>query len=385
MNKLLQHRRIASILFVILAFASCKKNDIQEPDPTSKYAKQVKDWLDLKKDQEPNNFERINLLSENLNYSKIYEEKSVNNQKLVIIPIKAEYKSKRKINQDAITNLVVVLNQFRQVSKAYIVSLTPENIKSKKQGPNVSYYDLFYIGKGKGISDGKYVICNLLGTVKYEVKYIDGLMREQGIVQKRASNVGTMELKETEVIANPINKTETQLIKSNSIQSNFLDDCYVLYIETTYYDRGGNILGTSIRVLGVYGNCSEDNELSRSSGGSGGGGSDGSEETGPEFDYYSYPWFDAKPTGTDASEPWVRGHVTLHASWGKFVSVALSSQIARPDNIPKDEWWYVETKNDATFTNSGTPIATFAFRGTLYKNSTTTFPASASAQYYAPR
>lgn len=224
-----QSRIFLCYFLVFLAFISCKKSaEINAPNP---YTSKVNSWLERQKNSAQNDVTRIELLQAHLNFGAIREEEGGRNEKLLIIPIDNEYKKKRRIDEQVDANLLVFINTSGNIRKAHIVLYTPETGQVQTHVPDNAFHNI--MTTATNVPDGKYMFCNLSAVRNYQLKYHDGILREEGLVQKgnpKSGSVGAFAVKR------PLT-------------------CYLVFLVTTYYDDHGYQTGVTEEFLFSYGDC----------------------------------------------------------------------------------------------------------------------------------
>src|SRR5258705_11082126 len=100
------------LLLQVIIFNSCKKDEVknQFSESFKKPGLEVNSWLDSKKSQnKPNLRSNIDLLQENLDFSKQRYEDYEGGDKLLIIPVNKQYNSTEKVDQKNSLVLVAVV------------------------------------------------------------------------------------------------------------------------------------------------------------------------------------------------------------------------------------------------------------------------------------
>lgn len=230
--------QILFVLFMtVVIFHSCKKDHSQDANNESEIISKVNSWLEKQKPEgKPNKTANVELLKNNLDISGLRVEQSGEDEQLIIIPIKAEYKTEKAIKDNVIPNLVLILNKSGNIRKGNIILYTPESGQSYEKIPDDAFYDIYNTAELK--CNGQFKFLSVTGKWLYQLAYKDGKLNSVGLVKPNAS-------------PSPANGVGV---------SSRLSACTDWYLVTTYYDIYHNIISqTSVYIGRTCDGCDDPN------------------------------------------------------------------------------------------------------------------------------
>jgi hypothetical protein len=181
-----------SILLVVMLFLiSCQKELADGSSANANVAK-VNSWVETQKAAVlPGKVANIELLKANLNFSGLKIEKSNDNEQLLIVPVKDNFKTLRNISEKTNVKLVLIIDKEGKVRKGNIVQYTPPNGQASNDIPDNTFYNIF--NTAESVSDGQFRFLSVTGRWLYQLDYKDGKMQSYGIIQpgSAGSNTGT--------------------------------------------------------------------------------------------------------------------------------------------------------------------------------------------------
>ena len=193
----------------------------------------IKDWLvDHGRNLKSESMNKLEFISNNLNYDDITIEARNNGEDIIIIPIKdsiKEYFNLKekylKLDENSILNLMIVRSEKGKLRWSYIVSFHP--LGGKKQS-KLSVGTLQNILNNKRVEDeGMFKLINLNGKLSHQFEYKQGKISSSGtLISKR----------ELLKIRDQFLKKDNRLSLKNAPLP---EDCEDFYLVTTYYDGQG--------------------------------------------------------------------------------------------------------------------------------------------------
>lgn len=253
-------KRIIPFLFLTAFFFSCKKEESKNAEPSyvnKELQTKINSWLDDQKPKtQPNKAANVQLLKDNLDFSKLTIEKSEGDEQIVIVPVKESLKALKKIDAVTIVNLVLILDKNGAIRRGNIALATSLDGSVKEKVPQNTFYSIYNTSHVDW--DSKFQFLSVGGRFLYELQYKNSKLHSAGIVQIKGDS---------------LNHVERETVAS----------CTDWYIVTTYYDENDLIIDQTTEYIGrtcsgcddpLYGGrCPEDY---------GGGG--GGEEANVEFE-----------------------------------------------------------------------------------------------------
>ncbi len=205
------------ILINLVLLNSCRKETSADASNNEIISK-VNVWLDSKKPAiKTTQSANVELLKNNLNFSRLRIEKSAGDEKIVIIPISDGLKKEKNLEEKAIPNLVLILDNMGKIRKGNIVLYLPENGQANFKVPDNTFKKI--LNTGDPDCNGKFRYLSVTGKRLHELEYQNGKL-------KSFSNVKDSSLNLNNITA-----------RTNS--------CVDWYWVTTVYDQWGNIISQS--------------------------------------------------------------------------------------------------------------------------------------------
>jgi hypothetical protein len=191
----------------VIFFNACKRDISPGSSNNGEIAVKVNSWLDLQKPaNKPNKSANVELLKNNLDYSKLNFESLGSDEQILIIPISEKLKTLKKIGKSTIPNLVLILDGAGNIKDGNIVLFLPENTLQDNL-PRNSFHNVY---SSKTLDcDGKFRFLDVTGGWKYEFGYKNGKFNSYGNIEE---------------------KPETAAARSNT--------CINWYLVTKYYVNG---------------------------------------------------------------------------------------------------------------------------------------------------
>lgn len=118
-------------LFLFIAFTSCQKNNISsDSSPQGKLQVTASAWLDSRLTAQPSERnQRVELLRQKLDFSGAYTEDAVDNEKLMVIPIKPGFVSAYNSDKNPKNYLLLTLGKDGKIRKGNIVQFVSQSSK----------------------------------------------------------------------------------------------------------------------------------------------------------------------------------------------------------------------------------------------------------------
>jgi hypothetical protein len=226
-------KQTANMLMVILLsalFLSCKKENIETnaevPISTFPVTK-IFAWLDAEKAKAaPDSANRIDMLKQNLLIEQISEEKPGNNQNVVVIPLKEDFKTINSTQLHSFKKLILKVSNGLIINGS-IVELIPRG--ENRIRTNLSAF----INKETAGFNGIASNLSIFGRFVSEDVYKDGKLYST-----------------TQLIAKPKDKKVNDTSQISTLNFSFIT-CYDWYIITTYYNRDGSVAYKTYDYVGT--------------------------------------------------------------------------------------------------------------------------------------
>ena len=197
---------------MMLLLFSCQKEFEKSHDSThDELISKVNGWLDSRKPaQKQTQAENVELLKNNLEFSNLRIEQSAEGEKIIVIPVKENFKTIKNIDKVSIPNLVLILDKMGNVRKGNIVLFYPQNGQIYSKVPDNTFNNILNTSKPE--CNGKFKYLSVTGKKLHELEYENGHLKSFGHIKDSI---------------NSINRTTT-----------FCVDWYWVY---TWYDQWGNV------------------------------------------------------------------------------------------------------------------------------------------------
>jgi hypothetical protein len=173
-------------------FNSCKKDITNNPtdQENSQLNKEVitkvNAWLDSQKPaNKPNKKATIELLKNNLDFSKLRVEEFKGNEQFLVIPVNEDFKTKKNVNKGTIPVLLLVVDKSGNINKGNLVLYIPQSGTTMSSLPNNTFYKMYY-SKELDCS-GMFRFLDITGGLLYQVEYENGKFHSIGQLQKKPS------------------------------------------------------------------------------------------------------------------------------------------------------------------------------------------------------
>ncbi|HEV8284288.1 MAG TPA: hypothetical protein VGQ09_08255 [Chitinophagaceae bacterium] len=200
------------VALIIVFFNSCKKETSQNLSNTEIIVK-VNSWLEQQKsEKQPNKAANIDLLKNNLDFSKLEFEKSDNEEQILIIPINESFKTIKKIDKNLNLNLLLIINKSGDIRKGNLVLYSSENGELNKI-PRNTFYHIFNTSTPE--CNGTFKFLSVTGWLQYELTYKNNHLYSAGIVKAKENSPNSGQAARTET------------------------ECIDWYLVTTYYYSDG--------------------------------------------------------------------------------------------------------------------------------------------------
>jgi len=165
---------------------SCQK-DVIKKENNQQLISKVNNWLDSRKPVgKEKQSENVELLKNHLETSALRIESSSWDEKIVIIPVKEEFKTLKNIDKEAIPNLVLILDKMGNVRKGNIVLFYPQSGQSYSKVPDNTFYNILNTSHPEAI--GKFKYLSVTGKRLHELQYQDGRLKGFGNFKDSTAN-----------------------------------------------------------------------------------------------------------------------------------------------------------------------------------------------------
>jgi hypothetical protein len=200
------------VIIAFLLITSCvKKELIANVDMSAK----VNSWL-MKQKTSKNSDKNIDILSENLDYSNFKIHKEINKCDLLIVSIKENLKSAKKLRHNSTLKLLLTLDKSGEIISANIVYYVPtkpetnDDLLLPEAIPNI-------FANKPVLNEGMFNFLSITGKLLYKFQYKNGNLYSDGFIKTKTEN-----------------DNHTQL-----------STCMDWYLITTYYYSDGSSSQTS--------------------------------------------------------------------------------------------------------------------------------------------
>jgi hypothetical protein len=165
---------------------SCHKHDKPET-ATTNYEAKVVTWLQGKKPTtQPLKAANVDLLSKNLDFSRLTVEESYKGEKLIIVPVKERFKELKNVNSKVIATLVIKLAASGEIRDGNLVLYTPKT--ESNIIPANTFYAIFNTSEPP--CDGEFKFLSVTGRRLYELTYESyKLSKARNVVEKNGDGV----------------------------------------------------------------------------------------------------------------------------------------------------------------------------------------------------
>ena len=253
-----KHLLLLSWIFAIGILSSCKK-ERSGPSIDQAIVSQVISWLDKQKvASQPNKAANIEMLKNHLVFSRSWEENSNEGETIMVIPIDDAFRNAKKIDEQQIPALVLVIDKSSKIRRGNVVLYTPKD-PTLKSIPRTAMHDVYTTAKPT--ASGQFRFLSVTGKWLYQLDYNNKRLASAGHIQPKVTSGS----------------------RTDGISAIVCIDWYLI---TTYYDDYGNVVYQTTEYVGTT--CQEcDNGMYQGfcPDGGGGGGS-GQNENGYEYAVY---------------------------------------------------------------------------------------------------
>jgi hypothetical protein len=177
----------------LLCFNSCKKSG-DKNRVNNGTAEKVDAWLEKKKLETPLKSQSIDLLKNNIDISEARYESLNEEKQFLIIPIKENYRAEKRIDRNAMMDLVLLLDKTGKVLKGTIVMFIPDGKSPGGRLPSNAIYKVY--NSKKIDQDGEFRFFSVTGKRLYEIRYKSGQAYSYSRLKKgppkAASNGGSI-------------------------------------------------------------------------------------------------------------------------------------------------------------------------------------------------
>jgi hypothetical protein len=196
------------------------------------YTQKVTAWIDEKIKATPESRQTIEVLKNNLDFSRMEETPRVKG-KVLVIPIKDEYKKAQKLQPDIIPNLLVSISDNGEIRTANVVLYMPNKGQTITELPKKTFYNI--CNTAHDVVDGTFKFCGLSGKRQYQLQYDSGYLKAISQVQNGKDQT-------------------SNAAGGNRVKSNYVYECSDVYLVTSYYVN--DVLVSQTReFLYRQGNC----------------------------------------------------------------------------------------------------------------------------------
>lgn len=182
------------LLLLSITFLQCKKSSTEDLESLSPVALQlrVNEWLSTQKNNTQNlvKIDKINSLLSVLQFNELKTEDIQQQEKIIIVPLKKDYKSSYNSNKQLGSCLLLILNKNNEIRKGEIVQYQLPNNEITEKIPD-ELLKKFY---SQQEWNGKLYFLNLTGTIKYEVEnrnnkvYSFGTIKTKETINQRSNS-----------------------------------------------------------------------------------------------------------------------------------------------------------------------------------------------------
>jgi hypothetical protein len=197
---------------------SCRKEASQGlPDSNDEMISKVNSWFDNQKiSSQPNKSSNIELLKNNLDFSGLRIEEYDKGEKIIIVPVKDEFKKTRQIDNNKIPNLVLIFDKSGNIRKGNLVLYIPKNGEAVTKVLDNTFYNIFNTATPE--CNGQFRFLTVDGIRLYQLDYNNERLASVGVIKKG-------------------NSSNTVLTETG---------CTDWYLITTYYYTDGTTSQTSV-------------------------------------------------------------------------------------------------------------------------------------------
>lgn len=126
----------------------------------------------------------MELLKNNLDFSKFKIEASDYNEKLYIIPVKEEFKRQKKVDANTIANLLLIVKASGEIRKGNLVLYTADNGQSTTI-PDNTFHAVFNTAEPE--CNGQFRFLSVTGRLIYQLDYKDRRLISAGVVKSKSA------------------------------------------------------------------------------------------------------------------------------------------------------------------------------------------------------
>lgn len=214
-------------LLAAICFNSCKKQISLDRIANPEIVAKVNTWLDANKPgKNLGHVANIEMLKGNLEFSQFRIEESSQNEQLFVIPINEKLKTEKNIDQNAVANLVLIVDASGKIRKGNIVLFFPED-RSVKRVPNNTFHAI--LNTAKPNANGVFRYLSVTGRTLHELEYREGRLKSFRKIE---------------------NLSIGNSAPPNTITTN-MQICVDWYWVYTEYDASGNIVGQWREYIGT--------------------------------------------------------------------------------------------------------------------------------------
>ena len=172
---------------IVLLLISCQKEVLQKANDNDGMISKVNNWLDSKKPSgKAKQSENVELLKNHLETSALKIENSSEGEKIVIIPVKEEFKTLKNIDKESIPNLVLIMDKMGNVRKGNLVLFYPQNGQAYSKVPDNTFYNILNTAKPE--CNGKFRYLSVTGKKLHELEYENGHLKSFGFLKDSTKN-----------------------------------------------------------------------------------------------------------------------------------------------------------------------------------------------------
>lgn len=241
---------LSVVVSATVFLTSCQK-ETSKNSSDKEIVTKINSWLDAQKSViQPQKGTNIELLKENLDFSRLRFEQFAKGDQFLIIPVKEKFSRIKNIDKNYIPNLVLVMNQSGKIKRGNIVLYLPETRETIDKVPDNTFYKMF---NDKAIDcNGRFLFLSVTGKWVNQSEYKKGRLYSFGSIQPKS-------------IATVSNNGAARI-----------NTCIDWYIVTTYYVNGIQVWQTSEYIGTTCYGCDDPNLLSLCPDNGSDGGSDNS-------------------------------------------------------------------------------------------------------------
>jgi hypothetical protein len=165
---------IALYAFCLLLIAGCKKDSQHDETTTdSSLINKISSWLTAQQHTgTPLRNQKIQLLSQYLDYERVYTEYLNNGEKFIVVPVKQGFKTINNKNKNPLNTLVLTLDRTDKIRSGKIIQFVPETGTTPERLDRNTLHNIF---NSKPVTmDGAFTALAIWDHYMFELDYKEG-------------------------------------------------------------------------------------------------------------------------------------------------------------------------------------------------------------------